>query len=118
MYIFCRRSHSSTKRDILADQKVRKQIIMNDKRCFACLRLRNSAKTCQKNFKCFKCNGRHSYSICTFVPKVSFYRRGQEHFPEESNALNQQQRNSKINFSGDNSSTNNLAFLSQNSILL
>ena len=83
MYIFCRRSQSSTKRDILADQKVRKQIIMNDKRCFACLRLRNSAKTCQKNFKCLKL----PFTV-TFVPKASLYRRGQEHFPEESNTLN------------------------------
>ena len=49
MCIFCRRNHSSTRCDIVTDPKVRKQIIINDKRCFVSLRLGHNAKACQKN---------------------------------------------------------------------
>ena len=75
-------------------------------------------KACQKNYKCFKCNVRHSNSICTFVPKASSCKSGQEYSPEDSNTLYQLQINFKGNFRGDNPSTNSLTLLSQNSVLL
>ena len=117
MCMFCRTNHSSTRYDIITDPKVRKQIIINDKQCFGCLCLVHSAKACQKNYKCFKCNGWHSNSICIFVSKASSYRSEQEYFLEDSNTLNQLQ-NFKSNFCIDDSSASSLTLLSHNSVLL
>ena len=30
----------------------------------------HNAKAWQKNYKCFKCNGQHNNSMCTFGPKA------------------------------------------------
>ena len=116
--IFCHRNHSLTRCDIVIDPKVRKQIIINDKQSFVCLRLGNSAKAFQKNWKCFKCSGPNITSICTFIPKASSYRSEQKYFPEDTNNSNQLQRNFKSNFRGDDSSTSSLMLLFQNSVLL
>lgn len=81
------------------------------------LRVHN-AKACQKNYKCFKCNGQHSNSICTFSPKNFSCRSGQEYFSEKSMTLNQLQRHFRNNFHKDNLSIRSLLLLSRNNVLL
>ena len=70
--VFCNKTnHSSHKCRTVSKPQARKDIVMQKKLCFLCLKPNHSAKNCEKNFTCFKCNGKHHVGICTYTPKES-----------------------------------------------
>ena len=64
--VFCTRNHDSKNCDIITKPEVRKSILQREKRCFVCMATTHQAQNCNKNWKCFKCGGRHNFAICTF----------------------------------------------------
>ena len=66
MCVFCRRNHASKNCGIITKPEVRKNILQREKRCFVCMATSHQANNCRKNWKCFKCGGRHNFAICTF----------------------------------------------------
>lgn len=43
----------------------RKQVLQKSGRCFICLRRGHISHECTSHKKCYKCSGRHHFSICT-----------------------------------------------------
>ena len=70
--VFCNKTnHSPHKCRIVSKPQARKNIVMQKKLCFLCLKANHSAKNCDKNFTCFKYKGKHHVGICTYIPKES-----------------------------------------------
>ena len=70
--VFCNETnHLSHKCRILSKPQARKDIVMQKKLCFLCLKPNHSAKNCDKNFTCFKCIGKHHVGTCTYTSKKS-----------------------------------------------
>ena len=70
--VFCNKTnHSFHKCRIVSKPQARKDIVMQKKLCFLCLKPNHSAKNCDKNFTCFKCKRKHHVGICTYTPKES-----------------------------------------------
>lgn len=62
---FCKREHKEQNCDLIKDKKLRKDIIIKEKRCFCCFKIGHSSKICRTNIKCFNCKeGRHHVAIC------------------------------------------------------
>ena len=64
MCVFCRRNHASQNCDIIKEPEIRRSIVQNEKRCFVCMALDHMSNDCLKNWKCFKCGGRHNNALC------------------------------------------------------
>ena len=48
----------------MTDVLARKNILIEKRCCFRCLRENHSSKNCRSNFRCFKCDKPHHISIC------------------------------------------------------
>ena len=73
---FCKREHYATSCNEVKDIQKRKSILMENRRCFNCLRQGHIVSKCPSTAKCYKCRGKHNTSIC---PKL-------EHNDEEKQA--------------------------------
>ena len=67
--VFCKRNHYSTQCNIVTKPDIRKKILMEEKRCFKCMKFGHSALKCRSNISCYKCDGKHHTTICTFERK-------------------------------------------------
>ena len=61
---FCKKEHYSNQCTEVTDVKDRKAALMDENRCFNCLRRRNAVKICKSASKCYKCKGKHNTAIC------------------------------------------------------
>jgi len=61
---FCDGEHYSDSCQNITDVKERKSRLIEQRRCFVCLRQNHVSKNCKSNMRCRKCNRRHHTSIC------------------------------------------------------
>ena len=61
---FCDGEHYSDSCQNITDVKDRKNRLIEQRRCFVCLRQNHVSKNCKSNMRCRKCNRRHHTSIC------------------------------------------------------
>ena len=73
--------------DIITKTEVTKNILKTEKRCFECLKQGHLVSACGSNFKCFKCDGNHHITVCTFKPTKK------EDTDDSGNQLNQNANN-------------------------
>ena len=65
--IFCNlKNHRSYKCLRVTEPAARKEILKQNKNCFICFEFGHVAKTCNWDYKCKKCNGKHNVTIYTF----------------------------------------------------
>ena len=63
--VYCKRSHSPNKCNIITDYSARKNILRQQARRFLCLKSGNVLRNCRNTgYKCLNCQGRHHISIC------------------------------------------------------
>ena len=61
---FCYGEHYSDSCQNITDVKEIKNRLIEQRRCFVCLRQNHVSKNCKSNMRCRKCNRRHHTSIC------------------------------------------------------
>ena len=89
--VFCNLKNLKSYKCLRVTEPVaRKEILKQNKNCFTCFDFGHVAKNVNWDYKCKKCNGQRSVSICTF-------------------SNNQGDRFNSNDENGENSSTNNLA---------
>ena len=62
--IYCNRNHSPLQCHIVTDIHKRKEIIMNSKRCYNCLKTGHRVIECKNLRRCSHCERKHHSSIC------------------------------------------------------
>ena len=60
---YCEQNHSAARCKTGPDIDVKKDILMNSRRCFVCLRRGHKAKECCSPYKCSDCGRRHHVSV-------------------------------------------------------
>lgn len=78
---YCNAPHYSASCNAITCPTKRKEILLEARRCFKCLRQGHEIKDCRSTKNCRNCSGRHHQSICS---KRQFEKSKQE-MPEESN---------------------------------
>ena len=61
---FCNGEHYSDLCQKITNVKERKHRLIEQRRCFVCLKKNHVSKNCKSNLRCRKCNKRHHTSIC------------------------------------------------------
>ena len=65
--VFCGRGgHWSRSCQTVTKPEIRKNILFKEKRCYKCMKCGHTAFQCRSEIKCYRCNGKHHSSICTF----------------------------------------------------
>ncbi|XP_065658562.1 uncharacterized protein LOC136083084 [Hydra vulgaris] len=62
--VYCLKNHKSHYCNLVTDVVARKNILIEKRCCFRCLRESHSSKNCRSNFRSFKCDKPHHISIC------------------------------------------------------
>ena len=62
--LFCSKNHKSHECRTIVDYDSRKNIVIQKKRCFICLRTGHMAAQCKSNMNCFTCSGHHHAAMC------------------------------------------------------
>ena len=69
--VYCNSPHYSASCPTVTDLTKRREILVNAKRCFKCLRQGHEVRECRNPKLCRNCGGRHHQSICSkgFLPR-------------------------------------------------
>ncbi|CAB4006955.1 G2 M phase-specific E3 ubiquitin- ligase, partial [Paramuricea clavata] len=69
--VYCNTPHYSASCPTVTDLTKRREILVNAKRCFKCLRQGHEVRDCRNPKLCRNCGGRHHQSICSkgFIPR-------------------------------------------------
>ena len=67
MCVYCMKDHPANRCNVLTDVAARKKYLLENRRCFNCLKPNHQAEICWNNSTCYYCKGataRHHSSIC------------------------------------------------------
>ena len=63
--IFCNRpNHKAWNCDVVTDVRARRKLVVDQKRCFNCLRKNHLSRKCTSRYSCYKCKEKHNMSLC------------------------------------------------------
>ena len=95
----------------------RKQVLRHKGLCFICFNSEHLAKMCKSSYKCWKCNGKHHISICTFQKRDNSAKTESQNDNEET-ITNFSNNKNTILLQSSSCVVSNLNRSEQNTILL